>query len=145
MIAARTLRRNPRGAQSRSYRKTVDLLVPERDWKPPRPRIAHDQIIALRVAFAEVAVRERVKQAGGMWNPDRKVWEIRYDHAVALGLDTRIVDEPASTSRSREERADNLYVDAWPTSWTRCSHPPLDASISWQMPALQPNSSWTDG
>jgi hypothetical protein len=89
-----------------------------------------------------------VKEASGKWNPDRKVWEIRYDHAIALGVGARIVDEPASTSRFREEGAEYLYVDAWrgclPTSRTRCSHTPLNASISWQMPALQPNSSWAD-
>ena len=100
-------------AQRKKRFKTVELLVAERDWEPPRPRIANDRIVALRVAFAEVAVRERVKQAGGKWNPDRKVWEIRYDHAVALGMGARIVDEPASTSRFREEGAEYLYVDAW--------------------------------
>jgi hypothetical protein len=45
--------------------KTVELLVSERDWEPPRPRFAHDQIVGLRVAFADVAVSDRVKQAGG--------------------------------------------------------------------------------
>ena len=43
----------------------MELLVAERDWEPPRPRFAPDQIVGLRVAFAEVAVRDRVKQAGG--------------------------------------------------------------------------------
>jgi hypothetical protein len=52
-------------AQRKKRFKTVELLVAERDWEPPRPRFAHDQIVGLRVAFADVAVRERVKQAGG--------------------------------------------------------------------------------
>ena len=47
----------------------------------------------MRIGFAEVALRERPKQAGGQWNPDRKVWELRYGQAVALKLDTRIVKE----------------------------------------------------
>jgi len=68
----------------------------ERDWEPPRPRSGHDQIVGLRVAFAEVAVRDRVKQAGGMWNPERRVWQLRYDRVTAVGLNSRIVDEPAS-------------------------------------------------
>ena len=63
-----------------------------------RPRFAHDQIVGLRVAFADVAVRDRVKQAGGTWNPERRVRQLRYDRVVALGLNGRIVDEPASTS-----------------------------------------------
>jgi len=71
--------------------KTVELLVAERDWEPPRPRFAHDQIVGLRIPFADVAVRARVKEAGGTWNPARRVWELRYDRAIALGLEDRIV------------------------------------------------------
>ncbi len=52
-------------AQRKKRFKTVEVLVAERDWEPPRPRFAHDQIVGLRVAFAEVAIRDRVKQAGG--------------------------------------------------------------------------------
>ena len=91
-------------AQRKKRFKTVELLVAERDWEPPRPRFAHDQIVGLRVAFADVAVRDRVKQAGGTWNPERRVWQLRYDRVVALGLHSRIVDEPASNTRSRAER-----------------------------------------
>ena len=85
-------------AQRKKRFKTVELLVAERDWEPPRPRFAPDQIVGLRVAFADVPVRDRVKQAGGTWNPERRVWQLRYDRVVALGLNGRIVDEPASNS-----------------------------------------------
>ena len=53
--------------------KTLELLVAEQDWEPCRPPIASDQIVGLRVDFAEVAVRDRVKQAGGTWNPARRL------------------------------------------------------------------------
>ncbi len=56
-------------AQRKKRFKTVELLVAKRDWEPPRPRLAHDQIVGLRVAFADMIVRNRVKQAGGTWNP----------------------------------------------------------------------------
>ncbi len=81
-------------AQRKKRFKTVELLVAERDWEPPRPRFAQDQIVGLRVAFADMAVRDRVKQAGGTWNPERRVWQLRYGRVVALGLHGRIVDEP---------------------------------------------------
>ena len=83
-------------AQRKKRLKTVELLVAERDWKPPRPPFAHDQSVALRVPFADVAVRDRVKQAGGRWNPQRRVWELRYDRTVALGLEDRIVPDAGS-------------------------------------------------
>jgi hypothetical protein len=72
----------------------VELLIAERDWDPPPTRFAHDHIVGLRVAFADVAVRHRVKQAGATWNPERRVWQLRYDRVVALGLTGRIVAEP---------------------------------------------------
>ncbi len=99
-------------AQRKKRFKTVELLVAERDREPPRPRVTHDQIVGLRVAFADVAVRDRVKQAGGTWNPERRVWQLRYDRVVALGLNGRIVDEPASTSGWPESSGENLHTDA---------------------------------
>jgi len=92
--------------------KTVELLVAERDWEPPPPRFPPDPIVGLRVSFADVAVRDRVKQAGGTWNPERRVWQLRYDRVVALGLNSRIVDEPASNSRCRGSGGENLHADA---------------------------------
>ncbi|MBI4246199.1 MAG: hypothetical protein HY614_03325, partial [Candidatus Rokubacteria bacterium] len=59
----------PPGDRLICVRYRVELLVAERDWQPPRPRFAHDQIVGLRAAFADLAVRDRVKQAGGTWNP----------------------------------------------------------------------------
>ena len=71
--------------------KTIELVVAERDWQPSRARFGDDQVVGLRVAYAEVAVRDRVKRAGGRWNPERRVWQLRYDRVVALGLNARIV------------------------------------------------------
>lgn len=86
-------------AQRKKRFKTVELLVAERGWEPPKPPIASDQIVGLRVAFAEVAVRDRVKQAGGTWNPEQRLWQLRYARVVALGLNHRVVNESASTNR----------------------------------------------
>ena len=67
--------------------------------------------------FADMAVRDRVKQAGGTWNPERWVWQLRYDRVVALGLHSRIVDEPASNSRCPGSSGENLHADARAPSW----------------------------
>jgi hypothetical protein len=32
-----------------------------------------------------------VKTAGGRWNPARRLWELRYELVVALGLEDRII------------------------------------------------------
>jgi len=103
-------------AQRKKRLKTVELLVAECAWQPRRPRLAPDQTVGLRIAFAETAVRDRVKQAGGTWNPDRKVWRPRYDRVLALGLNDRIVDEPASSDGCRTRTDENLRPDAPTTS-----------------------------
>ncbi len=99
-------------AQRKKRFKTVELLVAECDWEPPPPLFGHDQIVGVRVAFADVAVRDRVKQAGGTWNPERRLWQLRYDRVVALGLHSRIVDEPASNRRCPGSSGENLHADA---------------------------------
>jgi hypothetical protein len=99
-------------AQRKKRVKTVELVVAERDWEPPRSRFAHDQIVGLRVAFAEAAVRERVKQAGGTWNPEQRVWQLRYDRVIELGLSRRIVDPPASHSGCPRFNGEHLDADA---------------------------------
>ena len=99
-------------AERKKRFKTVELLVEERDWEPPRTPFAPDQIVGLHVAFTDVAVRDRVKQAGGRWHPERRVWQLRYDRAVELGLTRRIGDAPASNSRCRGSSAEHLHADA---------------------------------
>ena len=96
--------------------KTVERLVAERDWEPPRPCFAHNQIVELRVAFAEAAVRDRVKQAGGTWNPERRVRQLRYDRVIELGLTHRIVDARASNSGCPSSGGEHLHADARPAS-----------------------------
>jgi len=54
----------------------------------------------------------RVKQAGRMWSPARRVWQLRYDRVLALGLTNRIVDEPASSTRCPEPGGRHLDTDA---------------------------------
>jgi len=86
-------------AQQKERFKTVELIVAERERELPPPRFAADTIVAVRVSFAEVELREQVKQTGGKWNRSHKVWELCYEHVVALKLEARIVEEKASNSR----------------------------------------------
>jgi hypothetical protein len=103
-------------AQRKRRFKTVEIVVAERNWEPLPPRVAHAQIVGLRVPYGDAAVRELVKQAGGTWNRDRRVWQLRYDRVVALGLHDRIVDEPASNSGCQGPSGEHLRVDARATS-----------------------------
>jgi len=55
--------------------------------------------VGVYVGFAEVGLRDQVKQVDGKWNRHRKVWEVRYDRMVALTLGALIVEDKASHGR----------------------------------------------
>ena len=117
-------------AQRRKRFKTVEIIVAERAWDPPAPRLANDTPVAVRLDFAELELRQRVKQAGGKWNPDRKLWQLRYADAVALKLAPRIEDERASDTGCLRQTKRYLHGDAPDASTARCSHPEWDACVS---------------
>ena len=71
--------------------KTVELILEETPWKPQEPQNA-EKTVRLRVGRQETRIRAAVKSAGGRWNPQERVWELRQDKAVALGLEDRIVE-----------------------------------------------------
>ncbi len=60
-------------AQRNKRFKTIALIVEERDWTPSAPRIKAATVVGVRVNRSEVALRQQVKQAGGKWNPKRRV------------------------------------------------------------------------
>lgn len=74
--------------------KTAELIIEETDWQPKARRRAGDTLVMVRVGLSEVEIRQRVKRAGGRWDPKRRVWELRYERVAELGLEARIVEDP---------------------------------------------------
>ena len=84
---------------SRKRLKTIELVIEESAWSP---KSASETIVGVQVAFREADLQQKVRQAGGKWNPARRVWELRYDRAVALGLKDRLALENVSISRNKK-------------------------------------------
>src|SRR5713101_2184919 len=82
--------------QQKKRFKTVELIVEESDWKPDACQRGAESLVHVRVAWPEVEMRRQVKGAGGKWNPQQGVWELRYDRVIALGLEERIVGDNES-------------------------------------------------
>jgi hypothetical protein len=72
--------------------KTVELIVDEEAWTSPTPSLSKDALVHIALTVPEVRLRQRVKQCGGRWDPRRGLWEVRYGHVLALGLQARIID-----------------------------------------------------
>ena len=87
-------------------------------------------------APADVAACARTAQAPPAWNPESRVWQLCSDRVAPPSLPTGIVDELASKSGWPRSHGKHLHGDAEPASTHRCSHPLLDASISYQITAV---------
>ena len=80
---------------------TIEIVVDERPVSDPAVNRLSElnkrrkAPVAVRVEFDEHALRARVKAAGGRWQKDMKLWLIKYDDAVAMGMTDRIVQGAA--------------------------------------------------
>jgi hypothetical protein len=78
--------------------KTVELMVESTPWKPQNHKIPGETIVGLKVGLQEVELQTAVRQAGGKWNRELQLLELRYDKIVALDLTSRI--EPSTLPNS---------------------------------------------
>ena len=76
-------------AERKRRYKTVELIVDEAAWEPPATKA--DEIVRVRVEAYERDWQEKVRRAGGKWNPRERVWELRYDRAIGIGAGSRII------------------------------------------------------
>lgn len=72
---------------------TVEITVDKKDWEKRRDKIPYNKIIPIIVTYDEIEISNLVRQAGGRWNNDEKVWELPYGAVISLGLEERIVVE----------------------------------------------------
>ena len=86
--------------------KTVELIIDKTAWAPPSSSWQADTVVAIQVAAQEREIKQRVKAAGGKWNPTAVVWELPYGHVVTLGLMARIVPKAGA-----EEKSTYLLID----------------------------------
>lgn len=69
---------------------TVELIVDESPWDG-RPNEKDDRRADIKVRYDGTRLRQQVKQAGGIWRPDRRVWTLPFEKVRVLGLEGRIV------------------------------------------------------
>jgi hypothetical protein len=71
--------------------KTVELIVEEKQHQFNCQKIPHNKKVQIRVKYGEIQLGQLVREAGGIWNKDEKVWELPYGQVKALGLANRMV------------------------------------------------------
>jgi len=77
-------------AESGQRLKTVELVIEKTDWKPPLARLAPEAQVPFRVPASDLALRAIIKAAGGKWNPDERLWFVRYGNIEGTPLERHI-------------------------------------------------------
>ena len=78
--------------QKHCRHKTVELIVETVPWQGNirRSRRRDEEMVAVRIAYAETELRERAKSLGAIWRPRQRLWEMRWLDAKRLGISDRV-------------------------------------------------------
>ena len=70
--------------------KTVELIIDQGFWDPSESLGKRSRKVFVKINYSETELRARLKSAGGRWDRDKKLWEIEYKKAKAMGMEERI-------------------------------------------------------
>ena len=70
---------------------TIEIIVDRGKWENNNKRIPRNKMVGINLKYEEMNLRRLVKNAGGRWNKDKKIWEMPYGEIISLGLTKRII------------------------------------------------------
>jgi len=73
--------------------KTVELVEEIHPWIPDKKRIPMNKIMHLSVEYGETYIGRLIRDSSGIWNKEKKYWELQYRDVIALGLEKRIIND----------------------------------------------------
>jgi hypothetical protein len=75
--------------------RQIGQEVDKKDWTPP-PLMSDNALIPVRIGFAENALQEKARTATGRWDPEVKLWFIRFDRIKGTELEKHIALDAAT-------------------------------------------------
>ena len=76
---------------SRTRIKTVELIVEKTAWTPAARKFTDNELVPVRIGFTDSSSREKAKAVQGRWDPEKKLWFIRYEKVKGMDLEKHIV------------------------------------------------------
>lgn len=73
---------------------TIELIVNEQPWYENSQRVSRDKKssrVYLKIFYRETELRDQIKNSGGHWDKDKRLWLVSAQIAKQLGLQDRIV------------------------------------------------------
>jgi hypothetical protein len=88
-------------AAARVRYKTVELVVEQVPWDPGEHAIDPDgrpgrppSLVGVRVAYEDRALQQKIRQFGGRWVREQRLWVLPLGAAKRLGLEDRLLPVP---------------------------------------------------
>lgn len=76
---------------SRTRTKTVELVVEKTSWQPPARKFTDSDIVPVRIGFSEKDLITQARAVKGRWDPEAKLWFIRYGKIRGTEMEKHIV------------------------------------------------------
>ena len=73
--------------------KTVELIVEKKPWRPLARKFNDNDLVPVKIEFTEKDLMDIARTAKGRWNPDVKLWFIRYGKIKGTELEKHIVSD----------------------------------------------------
>jgi hypothetical protein len=71
--------------------KHLGNCVEKTSWQPPVRKFGNNDLVPVRIGFAEKDLMATAKAAKGRWNPEKKLWFILYGKIRGTALEKHIV------------------------------------------------------
>jgi len=78
-------------AVSQKRIKTAEIIIEEKSWTPPPPKLSATELVPVRIEFSETKLKQMAKEAGGRWVPNARVWFISYGKVKGTILEKHIL------------------------------------------------------
>ena len=76
--------------KTRQRLKTIELIIERKEWEPPPEKFSAETLVALKIEGYETELRKKVKEVGGIWKPDRRLWFVQYGKISGTILEKHI-------------------------------------------------------
>ena len=81
--------------------KTVELIVERKDLPATRHSTADDALVPVQISYGERELGKMAKTLGGTWDPDVRLWYIRYGAIKGTDLEKHILLDAESKKNER--------------------------------------------
>ena len=76
--------------KTRQRFKTIELIVEKTGWTPTKRQYKSDELVPLRIEAFDLPMRSQAKAAGGRWNPEKRLWFVKYGKIAGSALEKHI-------------------------------------------------------